>query len=672
MARASGTEVGRSTSDGGVVVALRFERDEHVDGRREPRFFELMGVRGAERVGEVHTAAPSIEGTHTAAVSPGRAEIVAELDAAHAAERAARSLWLDAGTEAERRIRQNVDRLGVIERSYRSSDVPWAELAVALARDAELSTREAEIVRARALAASAPIRGAAREACVDALDGELASLRAERAALYRAVPAAWALRGVDHVSTPRHEQLAQIRARFSDLRDAGERTIRRLRALDLSYSDLAPVIEDLLAERGLRVAAEAGDGDAARVLDAIATVQHGEGAIEVLESAVVAGVSFVAMFASGPVGLGLAVVGGVAGGVDVVEDLAHARALDDATVAGVPAQPIVDPARAADVMHGAVVGVALTSLDAALTVKGLAELVAAERARRIAARTPIAGDVAAQVRALERHAIERAFGADGPRLVRVFGAESLARAQSIFDLSKLPRAELASLLAKVRSPTELAELCASAERLLAGLPEGLVRYLAKQDRAELLAAKSAIDRELTEGGHAVVRHGPHLTRAELDARIQTTRTPDGSWVQTDAATTFKSFQALLATRERALREMMNVHGLDLTKPPGVGGNPTENPVIMLIDYGKPIANGRIAKGSSTTIPHPAGGLRRGRPRAVEVWASTTDVPPEVTRVRTKVEWDGVRWNVVQHFPAADGLDPSTGRYSRPARSYVRH
>lgn len=654
------------------MLAAHLDRDLHVDGRSESPFVELLTRHRASSVSsDAPAALHAIDGTRTSASSAERAVIVAELDAADASAERARSLWLEAGTEAERRIRQNLDRLGAIERSYLSSDAPWAELDVAVARDAELTRREAELVRARALVAGAPVQSPSTALRIDALNDELAALRSERAELYRAVPAAWALRGVDVTSTPRHEQLARIRARFAELRDAGERTIERLRNLELTYSDLAPVLEDLVAERGLRVSADAGDEDAARTLEAIAMAQRREGGIELVESAAIAGISLVAIFASGPIGLGLAVSGAVAGGLDTVEEVARARALDDAVVACTPGPAIVDAARADDVMQGAVLGVALTTLDAGLTVKGLAELVEAERAGRIAARTPKAADVSAQLRALRSHALERAFGGEAPRLVRVFGAEALARAQAIFDLSKLPRAELLSLLSKVKSPTELAELCASAERLLPGLPEGLARHLAKHDRAELLAAKRAIDLELTEGGHAVVRHGPHLTRAQLDARIQTTATPDGGWVQTDAATTFKSFQALLATRERALKEMINVHGLDLAKPPGVGGNPTKNPVVIVIDYGRPVANGRLARGASTTIQHPAGGLRRGRPRTVEVWASTTEVPPEVSRVRTKIQWDGARWNVVQHFPDTTGFDASTGRCSEAANLYVR-
>ena len=195
----------------------------------------------------------------------------------------------------------------------------------------------------------------------------------------------------------------------------------------------------------------------------------------------------------------------------------------------------------------------------------------------------------------------------------------------------------------------------------------VLRYLADQPPAEAAAAAEILAAEVADGGHAVLRHGPHITDAQLAERLRTGVTPDG--VQTRghwASTRFRSFRVMARSRKMALDVLRTRRTVDLRYPPGVNGNSHRLNHVIVIEVGKPVSRGVLGRGEGLVVP-----LENGPTPGYRSWPQLTSADQAVTRIQLKVSFEGGRWRVVQHFPGTATYERSIGRYTSRASLDLR-
>lgn len=280
---------------------------------------------------------------------------------------------------------------------------------------------------------------------------------------------------------------------------------------------------------------------------------------------------------------------------------------------------------------------------------------------------------AARVDAAIAERLTEVFGSDAKEmLARASRADlrELAEPSRLARLAELGEAERRSVLALVGrgvSPRVVDEVLELADRLQPGTGGQVLRYLAGQPAAEVRAAQSMLRLEVEHQGHAVLRHGPHLDRGVLEARLRTGVASDGVVSPAPASTRFRSFRMMQRAYEDARETARTALGVDLKKGPGPGGKAPEKTYEVVIEYGKPISRGYLKAGMSRSlqIETPTGS------KTVKVWSAVRPSDELVTRTRATFKWDGTRWRVVQLFPDATKLDSATGRYLQRADKYVR-
>jgi hypothetical protein len=232
---------------------------------------------------------------------------------------------------------------------------------------------------------------------------------------------------------------------------------------------------------------------------------------------------------------------------------------------------------------------------------------------------------------------------------------------------QIDAAALARVLAEV-DPADLRPLLASAHKLAPNLPLGqdIARYLATLDPAlatrEIGFAQRALEAEILDGGHSILRHGPQVSDEALKARLTTGVAPDGLKSPAAHSTKFNTFEEWWVTRERAFVKASEI--VDLSSPPAAAD-----------------LAGAVAKASKTGSSTIEFALSRFSADHFDLprWAgfSTTMIGRAkpislLFRSETKIVWLGSkhspasgRWAVVQHFPTADGFTGPLAQYHKP-------
>jgi Domain of unknown function (DUF4157) len=174
------------------------------------------------------------------------------------------------------------------------------------------------------------------------------------------------------------------------------------------------------------------------------------------------------------------------------------------------------------------------------------------------------------------------------------------------------------------------------------------KYLAQQSDTEIAAAFKATELEKADGGHSLNRHGPGLSNQTLEERLTKGITPDTKKIVNAplASTRFSDYQAWVQTREAALNQIQNKYSIDLNKAPS-SGQPNKYQVV--VEYDRAIDEGFAGNGNKIKVSNPTTGKNS------KVYPSVTPIDG-ITRTFSNVEWNGQRWNVVQHYPATEGWD----------------
>jgi hypothetical protein len=208
-----------------------------------------------------------------------------------------------------------------------------------------------------------------------------------------------------------------------------------------------------------------------------------------------------------------------------------------------------------------------------------------------------------------------------------------------------------------KSQAAVAEAAVSHEAAAGGTQ---VAEDAAQLEARFRAQAEAL--EQADGGHSLVRHGPGVADADLEARIKTGYAPpdaagNRAFSPAPSSTRFRSHRDWVETRDAALKGIEKTQGIDLTQPPGPGQLQRH---VLVVEHSRPIDEGFLGvKGSEVKVPHP------NTAKPTRVYGKTHPVTG-ITRTLTQVEWNGHKWMVVQHFPSTYDWDPVTGTYTKPA------
>ncbi|WP_230289514.1 DUF4157 domain-containing protein [Deinococcus sp. 14RED07] len=222
--------------------------------------------------------------------------------------------------------------------------------------------------------------------------------------------------------------------------------------------------------------------------------------------------------------------------------------------------------------------------------------------------------------------------------------------------------KLKQMLANVGSPSGLLKIinvaqtsklpAAQVEISLSVLQPVLTKLVLRSEQEVAAALKIAYS-EARDMGHALDRHEPDLTDAQLKARITTGIAPDGVRSPTRTSSRFNSYSEMLAAREYALKEAAPRLGIDISKPP----NRQSSALIL-----PAMRNGSIMLESQVVELSPLFGGRgigrgftaSGRPNAQRTWASSNISPisSKITKVQIGLKWDDrlSRWVVGQFFP----------------------
>ena len=244
-----------------------------------------------------------------------------------------------------------------------------------------------------------------------------------------------------------------------------------------------------------------------------------------------------------------------------------------------------------------------------------------------------------------------------PNALGVSGDDVLPMYKHLTQLDIDP-AKLTQLAAKHGlSPDELA-------KVMRQRGEDFMTRLAGRSEDEIIKALKAASHEIDDGGHSLLRHGPDHTDPALNKRLNQGIAPDQSVRNAPGGSTkFQSYDDWLKTRDRALQEIQAGNNnaslpVDLSKPPGVDGNPTNDFIKTTIEYsstGSTKGSGFI--GDRTASPMKQNVTHNGADQ-IRVWNQTNPVKDGVQRVTTGIKWDpsAGRWKVIQHFPEATSMN----------------
>ncbi|WP_428268610.1 hypothetical protein [Haliangium sp.] len=420
-------------------------------------------------------------------------------------------------------------------------------------------------------------------------------------------------------------------------------SLRALRGAEAD--DLAALGDMLRADPGLaaRLAAQPnGRGD---LLEAVRAAKAGDGNVGQLE---------LALFRARLVGIGVAApnAGRVADALDQAGVSGHAAGnLSDAT-----AQAL---ARADAAFEANQVSEAMAHIDAATelapAVRGRVETALAARHgvpdpgfRRdakaaLGARFPDADEaVLATVRTLDDDAIRVLADADEQQLTLAarMAEADLATANQLLQKRGLGALAYAGQVEQVVAMARAAGVDRGriAEMYAHMGPDNMGHVLrAGEDEFKYAAEASRLEtmdqQDYGPAGHSIARHGPQVTDEQLKARIEKGVAPDGATSKTRNSSRFTSFAEWHRCRQEALDDFKAAFGIELDQP---------------------LPGGKTGARATLTKDRQVGTGWRGRtgtkdPNDKRLWLGQ-DAEPTLGFVTTRLDWNGSRWVVTQHFP----------------------
>jgi hypothetical protein len=212
-------------------------------------------------------------------------------------------------------------------------------------------------------------------------------------------------------------------------------------------------------------------------------------------------------------------------------------------------------------------------------------------------------------------------------------------------------------------------------------PKGVKYLLSAKTDDEILAALKAVGLEKLDNGHSIFRHGSHVSDPALKKRITEGIAPDGFISPASPSTRFKSFQDWVETRQEALDGIKNGQGqtgvpVDLSQPPGAGGNPPDQSHGIVVEHTSRPDLGQGFRGDGTKYPRSITGKSSSGGTVTttkQVWPNTAPVKHGIHRTKTTIRWQpdpsvpsGGHWKVVQHIPWARDFDFATNTYTAGA------
>jgi hypothetical protein len=200
-------------------------------------------------------------------------------------------------------------------------------------------------------------------------------------------------------------------------------------------------------------------------------------------------------------------------------------------------------------------------------------------------------------------------------------------------------------------------------------PKAMTKLATKADD-EIVAAFKAVELEKLDAGHSVARHGPQVSNPALKKRITQGIAPDGKISPASPSTRFKSYQDWVDTRKAGINAIENHYGVDISKGPGIGGNPPDTSYKIVVEHSSRPNLGEGFYGTGTR--HNTSITSSGVTRTGRVFPGTAPVKSGINRTLTTIEWvnpslpGGDRWKVVQHIPWARDFDFATKTYTAAA------
>ena len=149
-----------------------------------------------------------------------------------------------------------------------------------------------------------------------------------------------------------------------------------------------------------------------------------------------------------------------------------------------------------------------------------------------------------------------------------------------------------------------------------------------------------------DGGHSVKRHGPDVTDTLLQRRLTSGKSPEGKYSPAEKSCRFNSYDDLIDTREAAFFEAADAEGLTEAELFGADRDQPPNP------NGRPAYRRQKHKVTNDHAPRIVGSGFIGHTKLApsDVTFATFKPLPDLTKTYTGIQWNGVRWIVVQHFP----------------------
>ncbi len=149
--------------------------------------------------------------------------------------------------------------------------------------------------------------------------------------------------------------------------------------------------------------------------------------------------------------------------------------------------------------------------------------------------------------------------------------------------------------------------------------------------------------EQSDGGHSLGRHGPEVSKKQLQDRVTTGFAPDGVFSPFKTSSQFGSYEEWNATRESAVQDAKargHDFGTDMKKAPPPGGL---REVIVIVNHGRAVGSGVKGRGTGYLTTTTSG--KTGR-----VYTEFDELP-ELKKTTTTFKWTGTKWIAAQHFPS---------------------
>ena len=224
-------------------------------------------------------------------------------------------------------------------------------------------------------------------------------------------------------------------------------------------------------------------------------------------------------------------------------------------------------------------------------------------------------------------------------------AKAVKEAEAAADLAVEAARKINKLSEDAKHLTQDMAGACSNEPSTATSPTTALEKAAKDAEAEVEKTyeQAAKTFETIDGGHALDRHGPQLTDAQLTARLTTCIAPDGVFSPTDASTKFDTYEAFVESRQIAREEIMNLQKL----APNAGSLPGRfsNDAI---DHPGPIDSGFQGVGAVQVTDGLSGKTGEGY--------TGVNAVAGLTRSIASIEWNPAteRWDTSQHIPKGRG------------------